>query len=64
MALEAPTLEFVSCEKTQKCPFVVYADLESIKMATKYLPHANSRTREIERQYAASFGSKPNDSRS
>ena len=64
MPLESPTLEFVSWEKTQKYPFVVYADLEAINVETKSLTQANSRTREIERQYAASFGAILVDSRS
>ena len=64
MPLESPTLEFVSWEKTQKCPFVVYADLEAINVGTKSLSQANYRTREIERQYAASFGVILVDSRS
>ena len=38
MSLQSPTLEFVSWEKTQKCPLVVYADLEAIKVAKKVYP--------------------------
>ena len=38
MPLESTTPEFVSWEKTQKCPFVVYADLEAIKVGTKVYP--------------------------
>ena len=49
MPLESTTLEFVSWEKTQKCPFVVYADLEAINVETKSLSPASSRTRETER---------------
>ena len=64
MRLESPTLEFVSWEKTQKCPFVVYADLEAMNMGAKSLSQANARTREIERQYAASSGAILLDSRS
>ena len=64
MPLESPTLEFVSWEKTQKCPFFVYADLEAINVETKSLSQANSRTREIERQNAARFGAVLVDSRS
>ena len=63
MLFESPTPEFVSWE-TQKCPFVVYADLEAINVETKSLSRANTRTTEIERQYAASFGAVPVDSRS
>ena len=56
MPIESPSVEFVSWEKTQKCPFVVYADLEAINVASTQIPRVKSRTREIERQYAASFG--------
>ena len=56
MPLESRTLEFVSWEKTQKCPLVVYADLEAINVGTKSLSQANLRTRGTERQYAASCG--------
>ena len=64
MPLESPTIEFMSWEKTQKCPFVVYADLEAINVASSPVPHTNSRTREIERQYPVSFGAVLVDSRS
>ena len=56
MPLESPTIEFVNWEKTQKCPFAVYADLEAINVASAEFPQTKCRTREIERQYAASFG--------
>ena len=62
--IESPSVEFVSCEKTQKCPFVVYADLEAINVASTQIPRVKNRTREIERQYAASFGAVLIDSRS
>ena len=64
MPLESTTIEFVNWEKTQKCPFVVYADLEAINLASAQLPQTKCRTREIERQYAASFGAVLVDSRS
>ena len=64
MPLESPTIEFVNWEKTQKCPFVVYADLEAINVASAQFPQTKCRTREIERQYAASFGAVLVDSRS
>ena len=50
MPFESTTLQFVSREKTQKCPFVEYADLEAINVRKKSLSQANFRTREIERQ--------------
>ena len=56
MPTESPSVEVVSWEKTQKCLFVVYADLEAINVASTQIPRVKSRTREIERQYAASFG--------
>ena len=64
MPIESPSVEFVSWEKTQKCPFVVYADLEAINVASPQTPRVKSRTKEIERQYAASFGAVLIDTRS
>ena len=64
MPLESQTTEFVNWEKTQKCPFVVYADLEAINVALAQFPQTKYRTREIERQYAASFGAVLVESRS
>ena len=34
LPLESSTIEFVNWEKIQKCPFVVYADLEAINVAS------------------------------
>ena len=62
--IESPSVELVSWNKTQNCPFVVYVDLEAIKVASTQIPRVKSRTREIERQYAASFGAVLIDSRS
>ena len=62
--IESPSVDLVSWEKTQNCPFVVYADLEAIEVASTQIPRVKSRTREIERQYAASFGAVFLDSRS
>ena len=62
--IESPSVEFVSWEKTQKCLFVVYADLEAINVASTQIPRMKSRKREIERQYAASFGAVLIDCRS
>ena len=65
MPIESPSVEFVSWEKTQKCPFVVYAALEAINVnvASTQIPRVKNRTREIERQYAANFGAVLIDSR-
>ena len=65
MPNESTSIEFFHCEKTQKCPFVVYADLEAIIVASTVLPTAtHARTREVERQYPASYGAELVDSRS
>ena len=56
MSLESATIEFVNWDKTQKCPFAVYDDLEATNEASAHFPQTKCRTREIERQYAASFG--------
>ena len=53
MLIEANHVEFVQWEKTQKCPFVVHADLESINVASTGA--RVGRTREVEKQYPASF---------
>ena len=64
MPLETATIEFVNWEKTQKCPFVVYADPEAIKVTSAQFPETKNRTREIEMQYAAGFEAVLDDSRS
>ena len=64
MPLGSKTREFVNWEKTQNCPFAVYADIEAINVASAQFPQTKCRTREIERQYAASFGEVLVDSRS
>ena len=65
MPNESTSIEFFHWEKTQKCPFVVYADLEAINVASTVLPTAtHTRTREVERQYPASYGAESVDSRS
>ena len=63
MPVESPFVEFVNWEKTRKCPFVVSADLEVIKVASTQIPKVESPTRENV-HYAASFGAVINDSRS
>ena len=62
MPIGATHVEFVQWEKTQKCPFVVYADLESINVASTGAKVG--RTREVGKQYPASFGAVLIDSRS
>ena len=65
MPNESTSIEFSHWEKTQKCPFVVYADLEAINVASTVVQaEPYSRTREVERQYPASFGDVLVDSRS
>ena len=64
MTFESPSVEFASWEKTQIYPFVVYADLEAINVASTQIPRVKRRTREIERQYEGSFGAVLIDSRS
>ena len=50
-------VEFVNWQKTQRCPFTVYADLEAINVPpSESGSDARSKTREIERQYPASYG--------
>ena len=65
MPNESTSIELFHWEKTQKCSFVVYADLEAINIASTVLQTAtHSRTREVERQYPASYGAVLVDSRS
>ena len=50
-------VEFVNWQKTQRCSFTVYADLEAINVPqSESGSDARSKTREIERQYPASYG--------
>ena len=50
-------LTFENWQKTQLNPFVVYADLEAIDVASDGAGENNiSNTIEIEQQYPASFG--------
>ena len=49
-------LIFNNWQKTQLNPFVVYADLEAIDVASDGGDASSSNTVEIERQYPASFG--------
>ena len=56
MPISSPTIEFVNWQKTQKVPFVVYADLEAIDVCSVDAQRTGSYTRETERQYPCSFG--------
>lgn len=58
------TLTFNNWQKTQWCPFVVYADLEAIDVPSESDGSTKSNTTEIERQYPASFGAVLFDQRS
>ena len=49
-------LQFVNWQKTQLCPFVVYADLEALNVCQTETHRLSSKTHEIERQFPASFG--------
>ena len=49
-ASESLTIEFINWEKTLKCLFVVFVDLEAIKVAAAQFPRSKCRTGEIERQ--------------
>ena len=54
MPSEELKLKFVNWEKTQKCPFVVYSDLEALNVAVNV---AKGKSRVIlERQVPASYG--------
>ena len=64
MPLESPRTEFVNWDKTQKCSFVVYADLEAVKVASAQFPQTKRGTKEIEKHYAPSYGAVLVDSRS
>ena len=55
MPISSPTIEFVNWQKTQKVPFVVYADLEAIDVCSVDAQRIGSFTKEIERQYPCSF---------
>ena len=52
MPISSPTIEFFNWPKTQKNPFVVYADLEAIHVCSVDAQRIASNTKEIERQYA------------
>ena len=49
-------LQFVNWQKTQQSPFVVYADLEALIVCQTETHSLLSKTREIERQFPASYG--------
>ena len=56
MPIESLINELVNWEETKKRPFVVCADLEAINVPSPQFSQTKCGTREIERQYAASFG--------
>ena len=56
MPEDGKTISFSNWQKTQWCPFVVYADLEAIDVKCDEIGASTSNTTEIERQYPASFG--------
>jgi len=64
MPLSSPIIEFVNWQKTQRVPFVVYADLEAIDVRSDASVKAGLNTKEIERQYPCSFGAILLDERS
>ena len=50
MPISSPTIEFVSWQKTQKAPFVVYADLDAIDLCGVDAQRTGSYKKETERQ--------------
>ena len=56
MPVSSPNVEFQNWQKTQRVPFVVYADLEAIDDRSVDASKLDSNTKEIERQYPCSFG--------
>ena len=56
MPEDGKSISFSNWQKTQWCPFVVYADLEAIDVKCDEIGTSTSNTTEIERQYPASFG--------
>ena len=48
-------LQFVNWQKTQQCPFVLYADLEALNVCKTETHRLSSKTREIERQFLISY---------
>ena len=57
-------VDIVNWQETQRCLFTVYADLEAINVSqSESCSDEGSKTREIERQYPASYGAVQNDMR-
>ena len=50
MPVSSPNVEFQNWQKTQRVPFVVYADLEAIDVRSVDASKLGSNTKEIERQ--------------
>ena len=55
MPEDGRNVSFVIWQKTQWCPFVVYADLEAIVVKCDEIGASTSNTNENERQYPSSF---------
>ena len=56
MPAKERVIEFNNWQKTQRSPFVVYADLEAINVPTTIGNNSTLKTREVERQFPASYG--------
>ena len=56
MPLSSPIIEFVNWQKTQKVPFIVYADLEAVDARSDDSVKIGLNTKEFDRQYPCSFG--------
>ena len=57
-------VEFVNWQKTQRVPFIVYADLEAIDVPSNLSTTVGSNTKETEKQFSCSFGAVLIDDRS
>ena len=57
-------VEFVTWQKTQRVPFIVYADLEAFDVPSNPSTTVGSNTKEIEKQFPCSFGAVLIDDRS
>ena len=56
MPVSSPHVELQNWQKTQRVPFVVYADLEAIDVRSVDASSLGSNTKGIETQYPCSFG--------
>ena len=55
MPVFSPNVDFQNWQKTQRVPFVVYADLEAIDVHSVDAGKIGSNTKDNERQYPCSF---------